>query len=87
MENHYQKMYADIIYPAIYGRPYEDDVQLSLDDNDELSSDQNEIDISNKEASERGKFKQGNQSGVQFAPSNNDNKQFNFDSLIDNNET
>lgn len=86
MEKHYQKMYADIIYPAIYGKEYEEPVQLSIDDTDELITDTDEIDISNKEASERGRFKSGNQSGVQFAPSSKqDEKQFDFDSLIDEN--
>ena len=88
MEKHYQKLYADIIYPAIYEKEYEDDVQLSFDDieNDNLIDDSEQIDISNKEAKTRGQFKPGNQSGVQFTAKNdgvNNNQQFDFDSLID----
>lgn len=75
-------MYADIIYPAIYEKEYEDDVQLSMDDSDELVSTEDEIDSSNKYAKDKNKFKKGNQSGIQFASKNNsDEKQFDFDSL------
>ena len=56
MENNYPKMYADIIYPAIYGKEYEDDVQLSFDDSDELISDEETIDISNRIGRNRGRF-------------------------------
>lgn len=89
MEKHYPKLYADIIYPAIYDRPYEDDVQLSIDDidndNQDLKSTEDEIDISNKWAKTKGQFKQGNQSGVQFASDKKEipgQKSFNFDSLV-----
>ena len=47
VEKHYQKLYADVIYPALYGEEYQDAVQLQLDD------EQNEaeiIDAANKEA-------------------------------------
>lgn len=65
IKNHYERQYAEIIYPKLYGKEYEDDVQLSLFDKDELDND--DIDVSNVEARDRGKFKSGNQSGVQFA--------------------
>lgn len=89
MEKHYPKLYADIIYPAIYDRDYEDDVQLSIGDIDTdsqgLSSDEDIIDISNKWAREKNLFKPGNQSGIQFAPDKKEipgQKSFNFDSLV-----
>lgn len=66
MEKHQQKLYADVIYPAIYQQPYEDDVQLDMFSDDELASDTDTIDTANAEARTKGQFKKGNQSGVQF---------------------
>lgn len=60
MEIHRPKDYADIIYPAIFNKKYEKPVQLSLDDADELSSDEETVNISNKEGRERTQFKPGN---------------------------
>jgi hypothetical protein len=67
MEKHKQKLYADVIYPAIYQKPYEDDVQLDMFSDDELSSDKDAIDTSNEYARTKNQFKKGNQSGIQFA--------------------
>lgn len=67
MEKHNQKMYADIIYPAIYQAPYEDDVQLDMFSSDELASDEDTIKTSNTYARTKNQFKKGNQSGIQFA--------------------
>ena len=42
MEKHYKKMWADVIYPAIWDKKYEEPIQLSLDDievKDELNTD------------------------------------------------
>lgn len=68
MEQNRKKEYADIIYPALYGREYEDDVQLSLDDSDELTSDSATIDKANEEGRTRGQFKAGNP--YRYRPSN-----------------
>lgn len=81
MQKHQQKLYADIIYPAIYGKEYEEPVQTDLFSSDELDSSSDVIDASNKYAKDKGKFKQGNTQGVRFA-SEPDKKQFNFDSLM-----
>ena len=83
MKLHYQKMYADIIYPAIYGKKYEEPVQLDIDtlDIDELDTSSDMIDKSNIEARDRGKFKQGNKMGVRFAPKTQNNQ----NTLIPNN--
>ena len=73
MERHYNKLYADIIYPAIFGKEYEEPVQLTFDDADsELASEEETdvLDTANKEASDRGKFQQGNTKGVRFASNN-----------------
>ena len=70
MEKHYERQYADIIYPAIYGKAYEEPVQLGLfDDDDELASDEDTLDIANEIGRTSGQFKKGNQSGIQFAKS------------------
>lgn len=51
IEKHYEKEYADIIYPAIYGRKYEEPVQLSIEDEIEVQRDDVEdIDAANKYA-------------------------------------
>ncbi len=31
VQKHYEQQYADIIYPALYGKPYEGDIQLQLE--------------------------------------------------------
>ena len=70
MEKHYKKLYADIIYPAVYQKEYEEPVQLSFDelDVDELDTSSDKIDVSNKYARDKNKFKAGNTQGVRFAP-------------------
>ena len=67
MSKNRKKQYADIIYPAIYGHPYEEPVQLSMDDEHDLN-DINTIDIANKEGRTRGQFKAGNP--YRFQPRN-----------------
>lgn len=53
VEKHYQKLYADVIYPALYGIEYPDDVQLQFDD----QQDEREvIDSANKEARIRNRW-------------------------------
>ena len=51
VQKHYEKAYADIIYPALYGMQYEEPVQLSFEEPDE-----SEIDAANKEARTRGRW-------------------------------
>jgi hypothetical protein len=70
-EQHRQKQYADIIYPAIYGKKYEEPVQLSFDDKDELDSEKEIIDKSNEEGKKRGQFKSGNE--YRFKPQDKPN--------------
>lgn len=67
MEKHYQKLYADIIYPAIFGKKYEEPVQLTLDDADELATDTDTLDTSNEYGKNRTQFQRGNTHGVRFA--------------------
>ena len=70
MEKHYKKLYADLIYPKIYQREYEEPVQLDIDTlgQDELDTSTDTIDKSNIYARDKGKFKKGNTQGVRFAP-------------------
>lgn len=72
MEKHYSKLYADIIYPAVYGKPYEEPVQLSIDDmednGDDLSTDSDTLDKANEYNKERTRFQKGNTQGIRFAP-------------------
>lgn len=70
MEKHYKKLYADIIYPAIYGRKYQEPVQLDIDtvDRDDLDTSSDMLDKSNRYARDKGKFKKGNTQGIRFAP-------------------
>lgn len=87
MEKHYPKLYADIIYPAIYEKEYEEPVQLDIEteisDEDKLSSSEDELDVSNKWARTKGQFKPGNE--YRFTSDDKEvpgQKSFNFDSLI-----
>lgn len=68
MEKHYQKLYADIIYPAIYGKDYEEPVQLDMFDDNTLETDTDTIDKSNQYAVDKTRFQKGNTQGVRFAP-------------------
>lgn len=64
IKDHYEKSYTELIYPQLYGREYEDPVQLGLFDKDEL--DNTDVDQANQYGSTRTRFKKGNQSGIQF---------------------
>lgn len=90
MEKHMPDLYYKVIYPALYGEEY-DEVQMDINDitgdEHELSSDEDDIDISNKWAKTKTQFKPGNE--FRFKPSNNEDedkipgqKSFNFDSEI-----
>lgn len=70
MQKHYEKLYADIIYPAIYGKPYEDPVQLTIDsEGDKLDTDSETIDKSNEFARTKSLFQKGNKQGIRFGSS------------------
>ena len=58
-----QKAYANVIYPAVYGKKYEEPVQTSIFDkeDDTLDTEQSDIDTVNDEARTRSQFKPGNQ--------------------------
>lgn len=76
MKNNYQKLYADVIYPAIYGKKYDADVQMRLDDTEDgtLDTSTGAIDKANvhQGRDERGRFSKGNTSGVRFSQEEKD---------------
>lgn len=89
MKQHYPRLYADIIYPAIFEREFEEPVQLDIldqvtDQNEnELVDTEDEIDTSNQWAKTKSQFKVGNE--YRFKPQDKEiegQKQFNFDSEI-----
>ena len=86
MEKHYNKLYVDIIYPAIYGKKYEEPVQLGIFDTDTLETDAETIDKSNQYAVDKSRFQKGNTRGVRFAPKEKDQVElFDEESDIDDN--
>jgi hypothetical protein len=77
MQIHYEKLYADIIYPAIYGAESDEDVQLSIDDmdnNDMLADEEDSetLDSANDYNKHRTRFQKGNDKGIRFAKSSED---------------
>lgn len=85
MERNYKKLYADVIYPAVYDKKYEEPVQLDIDslDNDELDTTSSMVDKSNKYARDKNKFQVGNK--WRFQPKQNKN-QLNISIFDDENE-
>ena len=62
MKEHQEKLYADIIFPAVYGMPYRKAVQTGLFDLEEPdntmdTTDTSNIDAANKERSIAGRFR------------------------------
>lgn len=55
-ESHLQKIYADYIFPQLYGVKYSKDIQLQLQDTDDVTSDKEIIDIANRLGRNRGRF-------------------------------
>lgn len=86
MENHYQKLYADIIYPTIYDKEYEEPIQLTFDDiedNDELVTDTSTIDAANTYNQQRTRFQPGNKQGIRFASNDTSSNQMEFNNPDD----
>lgn len=79
MEKYRKNQYADVIYPAIYDKKYEEPVQLSIDD---VVGDENEketIDVANELGRKRGQFTAGNK--YRFQPSNKNKGQMSIDDV------
>lgn len=75
-EDHMERNYADYIFPKLYGMPYNKAVQLGLFDNEngDLDTDSDTIDISNRYGRTRTQFKPGNPWRFQKKPKEQDNK-------------
>ena len=82
MQKHYPKLYSTIIYPAIYQKEYEEPVQMDVfDDETEVVTDKDTIDLSNKWAKTRTQFAPGNE--YRFTKQEKPlERQLNFDSLM-----
>lgn len=78
MSKNRQKQYADIVYPAIYGKPYEEPVQLSIDDETDVNN-QSDIDTAIEQGRTRGQFKTGNE--YRFRPSTTNKGQLSMDNI------
>lgn len=83
MKKHYEKMYADIIYPAVYGKKYEQPVQLDLQGADRLETDTDIIDKANIERQAQTKFKKNNTQGIRFSSSKLNNDQLEIENPDD----
>ena len=75
MEKHQKRLFAEVIYPALFQKKYQDSYQLSIfDDNtNQLPNDKEMIDAANKQSVDDTRFKQGNKQGIRFASNNNNN--------------
>ena len=88
MEKHYEQLYADVIYPAIYEKPYEgDNIQQDLFGVSELD-DNNPNNVSpltaNKWARTKGQWQKGNEYRFRKLDNPNpDQQEFDLDSLAD----
>ena len=85
MEKHYKKLWADIIYPAVWDKKYEEPVQLDIDslDIDDLDTSSDTIDKSNIYARDKNKFKVGNTLGNRFKPKGPARDERNLIKMID----
>lgn len=78
MEKNYKNMYAEVMYPAIYGKKYEEPVQTSIfDDETELAGedDTDVIDKANIDKVKSTQFQKGNQQGYKFVSDKDDVEQ------------
>lgn len=76
-EKHMQKAFADIIYPQIYKKQYDGNVQTSIFDRDTLAgeNDRDEIDVANQYGQKRTQFQKGNEQGIRFQSNNSNAEQ------------
>ena len=81
MEKHEERLFQRYIFPAVYGRPY-DEYQMSIWDYDEeeMASDEADIQASNEYARTKNQFKKGNEHRFSKEHPGEDN-QMTFDDL------
>lgn len=68
MKKHQERLYADVMYPAIYGSTFVGDVQLDIDTSNDLVHDKTALDTANKWAKTRTQFRKGNEYRFQKQP-------------------
>lgn len=73
MDKHLHSMYAKVIYPAIWKKPYEEPIQTSVFDDDDLLTDTDTIARANTAARQKGQWQAGNK--YRFTKQNNDDNQ------------
>lgn len=89
MRKYREQLYAKVIYPAIFEREYEEPVQMDMFNkiedipDDEMPTDEDTIDISNKWAKTKNWFKPGNKEGIRFT---GPDKQLDIDSIDSENQ-
>ena len=74
IEKYYPRLWADVLYPAIYDKEYEEPVQLYIDTSNELDDTQSTLDRSNEEGRVRGRFTSENQPNRTHSSSDDDLK-------------
>ena len=81
MQQHEERLFQRYIFPAVYGKPY-DEYQMSIWDQDEeeLASEEGDIEAANVAARRRGQFKKGNEYRFRKEEPGEDN-QITFDEL------
>lgn len=79
MKERQERLYQTIIFPAIYGKKYSDDIQQQLFNPDTgskarnyLNTGKSTIDKANTYGKTRNQFKQGNKQGIRFAKTDED---------------
>lgn len=80
MKQHRENLYANVIYPAVYGKRYEELIQQTMLDDETLETDTQDIDTSNIYARTKTQFKPGNIHRIQKGP---DKDQISIDELED----
>ena len=83
MEKHMHNQYTKIIYPAVYGKAYQDPVQIDMFDDDELETDETALDKSNVYARTKTQFKPGNKYRFQKNEEPDENQISMDDEIID----
>lgn len=81
MEKHYTKLYQTVIYPAIYDKEYEGDIQLDIFDDDELATSKQDIEKANEYGGRRTQFQKGNE--YRFRPREKDIDQIEMEDEVE----
>jgi len=81
MEKHYTKLYQTVIYPAIYDKEYEGDIQLDIFDDNELATSKQDIEKANEYGGRRTQFQKGNE--YRFRPREKDIDQIEMEDEVE----